>query len=131
MNRSATLNDARFIATIYNEYVANSYVTFEEKVISEQNMASRIVDVQGLNLPWLVATDDENHIVGYAYASPWKQRSAYRYSVEITVYLTPALQGKGWGHKIVSTLICAVEARQYSSSHCRYSITQFSEYSPS
>ena len=59
-------------------------------------MARRIGDVQFASLPWLVA-EEQRQVAGYAYAAPWKTRSAYRFSVEITVYLAPANVGRGIG----------------------------------
>jgi L-amino acid N-acyltransferase YncA len=109
MIRTATQQDAEIVAAIYNEYVANSHVTFEEKIVSQQTMASRINDVQNLNLPWLVAVEDNNYVVGYAYASPWKLRSAYRHSVEITVYLAQHIQSKGWGTLLYQRLFAQLK----------------------
>ncbi len=76
--RAATLDDAAQLADIYNHYVANTVITFEEQAVSTGEMSSRMADVQGHGLPWLVA-EQEGAIVGYSYASKWKARSAYRH----------------------------------------------------
>src|SRR4051812_313125 len=92
--RSAEPSDASSLAEIYNRYVAETVITFEEQPVTSDEMARRISDVQSASLPWLVAHEGGS-VLGYAYASPWKTRSAYRYSVEITVYLTPNQAGRG------------------------------------
>jgi len=64
-------------------------ITFEEQVVAPQAIAERLDEVRAAGLPWLVA-ESSGAVTGYAYASRWKDRSAYRYSVESTVYLDPA-----------------------------------------
>src|SRR4051812_46337315 len=86
--RPATAQDARPLAEIYNHYILNTVVTFEEEPISPERMAERIQEVVDSNLPWLVAERD-GKVIGYAYAGKWKGRCAYRFSVESTVYLSP------------------------------------------
>lgn len=102
--RDARVSDAGGIAHIYNYYVLNTVVTFEEKAVPEIEMASRISDVQGLGLPWIVAEDSEGRINGYAYAVRWKSRAAYKFSVETTVYTDPDLRGNGLGTLLYSAL---------------------------
>src|SRR5689334_24804250 len=94
--RCATAADADTLARIYNYYVENTVVTFEEEPVSSDAMAARVAEVQGLSLPWLVAEADKR-IVGYAYANKWKARSAYRHSVETTIYLEHGYEGRGVG----------------------------------
>lgn len=89
--RQAESIDAASIARIYNYYVQNTVVTFEEEAVSTGVMARRMAEVGAVPLPWLVAELD-NAVVGYAYASRWKVRSAYRHSVETTVYLEHGLE---------------------------------------
>ena len=87
--RVATIADAAPIAGIYNHYIANTTITFEEATVDEREMAARIAETQNGGLPWLVA-ESEGCVIGYAYASKWKGRCAYRYSVECSVYVAPA-----------------------------------------
>lgn len=103
MIRDATLSDAKPIVDIYNFYIINSTATFEEESIAVDVMKSRIQNVIS-NLPWLVYEDDDK-IQGYAYATPWKQRSAYRNSVEISVYVKHDAQKMGIGTKLYTELI--------------------------
>jgi L-amino acid N-acyltransferase YncA len=102
--RSASAADAETIARIYNYYIQNTVITFEEEPVSAQVMATRVAEVQGLSLPWLVAEVD-NATVGYAYATKWKARSAYRYTVETTIYLEHGCEGRGIGAALYSGLV--------------------------
>ena len=103
MIRQAKNSDAAMIAEIYNYYVLNTCITFETDPLSVEEMSQRISECQDNGLPWLVA-EHANKIVGYAYASKWKGRCAYRYSVEATVYLDRAATSKGWGTGLYTEL---------------------------
>jgi phosphinothricin acetyltransferase len=105
--RTATASDADSIARIYNHYILNTIVTFEEQAVSAEEMAGRIAEVRSASLPWLVAEQD-GQIVGYAYASKWKGRCAYRFSVESTVYLDPNAVRKGHGSKLYEHLFASL-----------------------
>ena len=103
MIRNATYNDAAAITEIYNYYVLNTAFTFEEAPVSPDEMQRRITDVQ-IRFPWLVF-EENGLIIGYAYACPWKPRTAYRNTVESSVYLQPTHTGKGIGRILYSKLI--------------------------
>ena len=107
--RRAAVNDGGAIADIYNHYIANTVVTFETEPVSAADMAARITETGAVSLPWLVA-ESETGIIGYAYASTWKGRCAYRYSVESTIYLDPSHTGHGAGTRLYSALIEAIKA---------------------
>jgi phosphinothricin acetyltransferase len=108
--RSASSADADAIACIYNHYIQNTVITFEEEPVSAQVMAIRMAQVQSLSLPWLVA-QVEDAVVGYAYASKWKVRSAYRYSAETTIYLAHGCEGHGIGTTLYSELLRILRER--------------------
>jgi L-amino acid N-acyltransferase YncA len=108
--RSASPADAEAIARIYNYYVANTVITFEEEPVPAPAMAARVAEVQALALPWLVAEVD-GKVVGYAYASKWKVRSAYRHSVETTIYLEHGHEGRGIGQTLYAALLPLLRAR--------------------
>lgn len=110
MIRTATAGDADAIARIYNHYVANTIITFEEQAVSSEEMAARIAEVAAASLPWLVAEQD-GRVVGYAYASKWKGRCAYRFSAECTVYLDPDCVGRGYGTQLYESLFAALRER--------------------
>jgi L-amino acid N-acyltransferase YncA len=108
MIRPAREGDAEAIARIYNHYVLNTVITFEEEAVSTADMAGRIADVGALGLPWLVA-QREGQVVGYAYATRWRRRPAYRYSVESTVYLAHDAIGQGLGTRLYEALLSRLE----------------------
>lgn len=114
MIRPATIADAAAIASIYNHYVLQTTVTFEEEAVASEDMAQRITGTLAADLPWLV-WEENNRVLGYAYASPWKSRCAYRYAVESTVYLDKTTIGRGIGTKLYSTLIASLKTQKL---HC-------------
>lgn len=104
MIRPALPADAEAIARIYNYYILNTVITFEEQVVTAQAMVDRLQEVGSASLPWLVA-EAPGSVIGYAYASRWKERSAYRYSVESTIYLDPAAYRAGFGSQLYAALL--------------------------
>ncbi len=108
MIRRATPADAAAIAAIYNHYVANTVVTFEEEEVPGADMAQRIGEIFAAGLPWLVATEGDR-VLGYAYASKWKSRCSYRFSVESTVYLDHTVTSRGHGTALYSALVAEVK----------------------
>ena len=109
MLRRCTAADAAQICDIYNHYVRETVVTFEESPVPEADMARRVSDISA-DLPWLVWELD-GVIVGYAYASPWKTRAAYRHAVESSIYLAPQATGQGLGPKLYAALIAELRRR--------------------
>lgn len=110
MLRAATTADANAIAEIYNHYVVNTIVTFEEESVPAPEMAARISEVLDLNLPWFV-WEEHGRVHGYAYAGKWKSRCAYRYSVESSIYLAKEVTGRGLGTKLYVALIDALRSK--------------------
>ena len=106
--RSATPDDAERICGIYNHYIATSTITFEEQPVAAAEMANRIREAQ--SLPWLVA-EKAGEILGYAYASKWKGRAAYKFSAEVTIYVRQGLGHCGIGAQLYSQLLPALKAR--------------------
>ncbi len=85
MIRAVKLEDAHAICEVYNYYIVNSIATFEKITVTTEQMTKRIQSLS-FKLPWIVYEKDQR-ILGYAYANEWKSRSAYKYSVESTVYI--------------------------------------------
>lgn len=95
--------DAEQIVEIYNYYVLNTIISFEEKAVSVEDMGKRIEE-KTKKYPWIVY--EENGIVlGYAYVENWHERSAYRHTVADTIYIQNSERGKGIGQKLFEALI--------------------------
>jgi L-amino acid N-acyltransferase YncA len=109
MIRPATTNDAVQICDIYNHYAMHTVVTFDERPVTPEDMTQQIVEVLE-GLPWLV-WDENGKLQGFAYASKWKGRCAYRHSVETTVYLDPTATGKGIGSQLYQFLLAELRQR--------------------
>ena len=105
-------SDAQAVADIYNDYILNTVITFEEQAITAQDMALRFEEVSASALPWYVAESD-GRVLGYAYASKWKARGAYRFSVETTVYLDASSKRKGIGSMLYTALLTQLRAQKY------------------
>ncbi|MFZ1291549.1 MAG: N-acetyltransferase family protein [Melioribacteraceae bacterium] len=106
-------NDVQEILNIYNYYIKNTIITFEEVEISLEVMKSRVNQIAE-KFPYLVYKEN-NVVLGFAYISPWKERSAYRYSVESTIYLNNNCVRKGIGTKLYSELINQVKKSELHS----------------
>ena len=100
--RMATKADAKEILEIYTPYVKNTAISFEYDVPSLEEFAERINNTLR-KYPYIVALDN-NHIIGYAYVSPFKERVAYDWAVETTVYISQDYRGKGLGTKLYLAL---------------------------
>ncbi|HCS55647.1 arsinothricin resistance N-acetyltransferase ArsN1 family B [Rubinisphaera sp.] len=106
--RLATSADAAAIVEIYNYYITDTIITFEEEIISAAEMARRMNDIAALNLPWLVA-EVEGQVAGYAYAGSFRTRSAFRFTAEVTVYLDLKYAGQGLGTKLYADLFAKLK----------------------
>jgi L-amino acid N-acyltransferase YncA len=103
--------DVPDIREIYNHYVTNSVVTFDEKRWTIAQWREKIAHLRKLDLPFLVAESPSGQVLGYAYVSPWSGKSSYRYTVENSIYLGQAATGKGLGRALLEALIAACEAK--------------------
>ena len=100
--REALLKDAEEIVDIYRPYVLETAITFEYEVPAVEEMEKRIREREG-RYPFLVAEENER-VLGYAYLSPFKERSAYDWSAETSIYLDFTLRGKGYGTVLLNAL---------------------------
>jgi L-amino acid N-acyltransferase YncA len=107
--RNALDDDASAICAIYNRYVVSTTITFEQDVVPEAEMGERIRSISAA-YPWLVAQSD-HELVGYAYATRWRNRAAYDHTVESTIYLSEDAHGKGMGAPLYRALLEALRAR--------------------
>lgn len=108
--RDARLTDVPHMREIYNHYVANSTVTFDEDALTLAEMRRKFAHVQQLGYPWLVAVSPGGVVLGYAYVTPWKPKAAYRFTVENSIYLGPASTGKGLGGVLMGELLTRAKA---------------------
>lgn len=110
--RPAERTDMPDVREIYNYYVTNSVVTFDEKKWSNAQWTEKFDHLAKLGLPFLVAVSPAGHVLGYALVGPWSAgKSSYRYTVENSIYLGPGAAGKGLGRVLLEALIAACEER--------------------
>ncbi|WP_156759843.1 GNAT family N-acetyltransferase [Microbacterium karelineae] len=107
--RRAEKRDIPDIREIYNYYVTNSVVTFDEKKWSHRQWVEKFDHLAKLGLPFLVAESPSGQILGYALVSPWSGKSSYRYTAENSIYLGPGATGKGLGDALLGALVDASE----------------------
>ncbi len=107
--RAAEERDIPDIREIYNYYVTNSVVTFDEKPWTLAQWRQKFAQLRKLEMPFLVAESPSGQILGYALVQPWKSKSAYRYTVENSIYLGQAAAGKGLGRALLEALLIAAQ----------------------
>lgn len=110
--RKATLNDAAAIRNIYAPYVENTVVSFEFTVPSLKEFQERMVGIMA-QYPYLVAEDYQGNLLGYAYASPYKERAAYAWSVELSIYLAAEQKGQGIGTALYQKLFAFIKKQGF------------------
>jgi phosphinothricin acetyltransferase len=108
--RAAEATDLPDIREIYNLYVANSTVTFDEDPMTLAAWRSKFGYLQKLGMPFIVAVSPGGNVLGYALVTPWAQKKAYRFTVENSIYLSPAATGKGLGRALMEELIVRSKA---------------------
>jgi L-amino acid N-acyltransferase YncA len=108
--RSATMRDLPDVREIYNYYVANSVVTFDEDPMTLREWRSKFRYLEKSKMPFIVAQSPNGEVLGYALVSPWKQKKAYRFTVENSIYLRGASLNKGLGRELLGALIEASKA---------------------
>jgi phosphinothricin acetyltransferase len=108
--RDATISDVSVITEIYRESVLNGIGTYELEPPSEIEMTSRFSSITGQNYPYLIAEGDQGAILGYAYASPFRARAAYRYLAEDSIYVAAEARGLGVGRKLLEALLSRTAA---------------------
>ena len=107
--RPAVPADAGAVATIFAHYVTASVATFEEVPPAPAAWRRRFSELAAAGLPFLIAEDEDGAVAGYAYASPWRPKPAYRHTVEDTVYISPGRTGRGLGRALLGALLAGCE----------------------
>jgi len=103
--RDSSEADLQSIAAIYGHHVIHGFGSFEETPPDVEELGRRRRDILAKGLPYLVATDRAGGVLGYAYASPYRTRSAYRFTVEDSIYVTPKAARRGIGRTLLEALI--------------------------
>jgi phosphinothricin acetyltransferase len=112
MIRPVNAGDARDICGIYNHFVENTAASFEERPVPVPEMENRIREI-GAAYPWFVR-EEGGVVLGYAYANRFRDRAAYRYTAELSVYVKSGCEEKGIGGSLFARLL---EALRESSLH--------------
>lgn len=110
MIRAVYPEDASAICDIYNPYIRETTITFEEKEVSVIEMKNRIHEIT-VTFPWFIY-EENNAILGYAYAGKWKGRCAYRHSVELSIYVKNGNHGKGLGSQLIARLLQELQTKE-------------------
>lgn len=103
MIRKVEINDGGVLRDIYNFYIINTSISFEETPISIAEMKERI-SIYSKRYPWLVYEED-GQVLGYAYGTKWKTRNAYRHTIEVSVYVKSNVRRKGIGTELYKELL--------------------------
>jgi phosphinothricin acetyltransferase len=106
--RPATEADMESVQRIYGDHVAHGLASFEEAPPSVEEMLARFRILKRQCFPYIVA-EQESKICGYSYAGPYRTRSAYRFTIENSVYVDRACSGQGIGRALLSALILECE----------------------
>ena len=104
MIREVQASDFEAISEIYNEYILRSTATFEVEPVTALTLKERWIEMP-LQCPYLVWTDDDGRVQGYAYAHLWQERAAYARTWETTVYVRRGCAGRGIGSALMRRLI--------------------------
>ena len=120
--RFVSLSDAAQIAEIYNYYIKTSHATFELETIDETEMENRIREVLDKDYPFFVCEENEE-IIGCAFAHKFKARRAYQHSIEVSVYLKNGAEGKGIGTALYEAIETEARRQRMNSLHAEVSTT--------
>ena len=107
--RQATAADLSTVAEIFGWYATHSVATFEEAPRPVHQWRELHDLLAELGLPFLVA-DADGEVAGYAYAAPWRQKPAYRHTVEDSIFVAPGMAGRGAGRELLGRLLLAATA---------------------
>jgi len=122
--RPALPEDAEALAAIYAPHVLAGTVSFETVAPDAATMRERMAASAGL-YPWIVAADagaDAGDVLGYAYATRFSERAAYRWAVETTIYIAAGAQGRGLGQTLYAALLATLRAQGFTQAMARIAL---------
>ena len=108
--RLATEQDLPAMVEIYNYYIQNSVVTFDMEPMVLTDWSAKFKWINDLGLPFIVAQSPSGQIIGFAYVAPWRQKAAFKRTVEDSIYMRPAAIGKRVGTKLLTELLTLSKA---------------------
>lgn len=108
--RLATERDLPAMVEIYNYYIQNSVVTFDMEPMVLADWSAKFKWISDLGLPFIVAQSPSGQVIGFAYVAPWRQKAAFKRTVEDSIYLRPAAIGKRVGTKLLTELLILAKA---------------------
>ncbi len=111
MIRDVHIDDAKQLVDIYNYYVLHSIVTFDDVPLVAKAFEDKITTINA-GFPFIVFEED-NEILGYAYAGKWRQKPAYQHTVESTVYVKNGVRGKRIGTRLYAELLELIKQQNY------------------
>lgn len=111
MVRSFCLKDTKALLDIYNYYIIHTIVTFDVKPLTIKELKQKFIKINK-NFPFLVF-EQNNEILGYAYASTWREKAAYNKSVELTIYIKNGFGGRHIGSKLYKDLLAQLKTLHY------------------
>ena len=111
MIRNVKLTDAEQIVAIYNYYVVNSIVTFDQVPFTASDFVEKIETIAA-KYPFIVFEENQK-VLGYAYANMWRQKPAYKHTVETTVYIDNNAQGRHIGSILYTELLKRLKDQNY------------------
>lgn len=111
IRRVRPAEDAESICHIYNHYIADTVVTFENDPLDPQTMQERIEQIDA-RFPYLVY-EQQGEVLGYSYAATWRSRAAFGQTVETTIYLHPEWIGRGWGYELYQALVSRLQSSPF------------------
>ncbi|MEO0983685.1 MAG: N-acetyltransferase family protein [Pseudomonadota bacterium] len=114
--RQARASDAVQIAEIYAPYVRDTAISFEDVPPTENELAARIAARWPMH-PWLIEEDQAGRIAGYAYAAPYRERRAYQWVCDVSVYVRGDAQGGGVGRRLYGRLFDLLIAQGYTAAY--------------
>ena len=121
--RPATIDDTENILKIYAFYVLNTAISFEYTVPPLNEFKSRIEKILK-RYPCYVAVKEKNNIAGYAYAGAFNEREAYKYSVELSIYVDKAYKKQGIGKLLYKTLEQDLKAQKITNLYARIAVPE-------